>query len=180
MAKVDLSKFNRRVNQIIDRFESKEFLTECGNYMADRIRTRTRLGRGVTESGQPQGLKKLSQSYKDQRAGKIAFASKGKGAGRIIYPYVPDARPKLHPQTSPGKSNLTFTGQMLDSLGITKITRNSVEIGPRGRRTDSALSNQDVAGFVSKERPFLNISSPEREGLKRFIGQLFAKFSRKP
>lgn len=178
MAKIDLSKFKKEADRLIKTFKSPRMLTEAGNFAADRIRLRTRLGKGIGPSGAPQILKKLSPSYRLQRAGKIAFASKGTGKGRIVYPYIPDAAPKLHPQTSPNKSNLTFTGQLLDSIGINKRTQNSVTIGVSGRRTGSVLTNKDVQSFVEKERPFMGLTKPEQDGLSRFIASLFKKLSR--
>jgi len=51
--------------------------------MLDQIRTRTRLGFGVTRTGKKVRLKRLSNSYKDQRKGKVRFFTSKSGH---VYP----------------------------------------------------------------------------------------------
>jgi hypothetical protein len=165
-SKVDFTKFNRAMQAAIKEVESPATMVEIGQAAVDRIVKRTRLGKGVSESGaDPQALKPLSPSYKLFRAGKIAFFTKG---GRVI-PYTPAKKPELSSLTSVGKSNATFTGQMLDAMQVVRARVGAVVLGFRGVRRNSRLSNEDVAGFYSRVRPFFFLSKPELNGMADII-----------
>ncbi len=172
MAKVDLSKFDSKVKKLIKEFSSQSNMQKIGSYAAERIKVRTRLGRGVEKDGaQPKPLKKLSNSYRDQRKGKVAFYTVGTGPNRIVVPYEPTKKPKLSSATSATKSNLTFSGKLLDSIAVIKKTASSVFLGFKENRNDKN-TNKEIAEFVSKERPFFHLSAPEKNGLKKFIQEL--------
>lgn len=172
MAKVDLSKFDAKIKSLIKEFSSQSNMEKIGEYAAERIKTRTRLGRGVEKDGaQPKPLKKLSQSYRDQRKGKIGFYTVGTGANRIVVPFEPSKKPNLSNATSPTKSNLTFSGQLLDSITVLRKTASSVFLGFKSNRSDGK-TNKEIAEFVSKERPFFHLSAPEKNGLKKYIQEL--------
>ena len=114
---------------------------KIGQYAVDRIKTRTRLGKGVKEFNTPsEKLKPLSRAYIKQR--------------------VKDS--KLSSQTTPSKSNLTRSGGMLDSLTY-KVSGDKVIIG------FDKSSAERKAGYVSDERPFLTLSTAEYNGLIRLI-----------
>ena len=51
MAKVDMTKFKKDMKKVIDEFDKKETMRDVGNFAADRIVKRTRLGKGVSEKG---------------------------------------------------------------------------------------------------------------------------------
>lgn len=152
MAKVDMTKFKKDMKKVIDEFDKKETMRDVGNFAADRIVKRTRLGKGVSEKGgDSQPLKRLSDGYKKQRKKKST---------------------ELSQFTTPGKSNLTRTGQMLDSVKVTEVDQGRALVAPTGNRTDSKinkLNNLDVAGYVSKDRPFLNLSKAELLALNRYV-----------
>lgn len=166
-SKVNIKKLEAALAAAIKEVESPQTMKEVGEEMADRIRKRTRLGKGVAErGGNPEPLKPLSRSYRDQRAGKVAFFTDEEG---IVHPYKPKRAPKLSPQTSAGKSNLTRTGELLDSIAVLTAKLGSVIIGLKGKR------NKDVAAYVSQDRPFLNLSKPELNGLARLIRERIDK-----
>ncbi len=149
--KADMRKFQAAMDRVLKDVSSPAAMREIGNEAADRIRKRTRLGKGVAAPGaDPIPLKPLSDSYKDAR--KKQRGNKG----------------KLSSFTSAGKSNLTFTGQMLDSLRVLTQSASSVVIGLYGNRKGGG-SNSEVGGFVSEVRPFLNLSKAEMNGLARII-----------
>lgn len=151
--KVDLSKFSRAMAKVLEDVSSPASMREIGDEAADRIRTRTRLGKGVDErGGDPFPLKALSPGYKEFRKKKKA------GPG------------KLSQFTSPGKSNLTFTGQLLDSIRVISQGAASVVIALYGGRKGGG-TNKEVGGYVSEARPFLNLSKAELNGLARTIRQ---------
>jgi len=118
---------------------------------ASMIKLRTRLGMGVSkDGGDKKALKKLASSTKVSRVRKSKTG-------------------KLSSDTSPGKSNLTETGQLLDSIEVISISKGQVRIGPKGKRRDG-LSNPEVAGYVTAQgRPFNNLSKVE---IKRIQDQM--------
>lgn len=171
MAKVNMKGFEKAMAKAFDTMESATEMRLAGEFVVDRIVKRTRLGKGVEQDGaDPQQLKSLSQSYRDFRKGKLAFFTKG----GVVVPYKPKQGPKLDESTSASKSNLTLTGQMLKSIKVIVARTGSVLVGPTGSRRSafggkSLTSNKEVAGFVSIERPFLNLSKPEKAGLARYF-----------
>jgi hypothetical protein len=172
MAKANLSKLREKLKEIVSELEKPQNMRDIGEYAVDRIVKRTRLGRGVSETGQSQALKPLSKSYKDQRAGRIAFFTTPEG---VKVPYKPNKPPKLSGNTTPGKSNLTFTDQMLNSIKVVSATTGKVNIAPTGNRKSSDLTNKEVADFVSVERRFLDLSKAELAGLQRYIADKVLK-----
>lgn len=167
MAKINMSKFNRDLERVISDFEKPASMKELGEVAVDRIVTRTRLGKGVeTAGGAPTSLKALAQSTKDSRKGKVAFATTKDG---VVFPYTPKEKPELSKFTTPGKSNLTRTGQMLDAMRVISVKTGSVVLGFKPDRKDSDKTNAEIAGFAEKDRPFFNLSGPELSGIQRFI-----------
>lgn len=172
MTRVNMTKFKADMKKVLEEFESPKMMREIGDIAVERIVKRTRLGKGVeTTGGPPQSLKPLSQSYRDTRKGKVAFFTDKRGQVR---PYTPEEPPKLSSLTSAGKSNLTFSGQMLDAVRVLSVRAGVALIGVansmrRREQGKSLMSNAEVAGFVSKDRPFLNLSAPELQGLQKAI-----------
>lgn len=165
------------MGKAIAEFQSPATMREAGEFAVERIKTRTRLGRGVDKTGgESVPLKPLSQSYRDARRGKVAFFTDEDG---VVHPYKPKSPPKLSPLTSPGRSNLTFSGQMLDALRVISVATGRAVLGwtsTRKREGGRALmTNEEIASFVSKERPFFNLSGPEISGLQRFIRERITK-----
>lgn len=113
------------------------------------IVVRTRLGYGVRANDEKRSkLEALSKPYVEYRKRN---------------------RSDLHRLTRPGRSNLTFTGQMLDSMQVTKLKFGQVHVGTRGRRTDGK-TNEQIAYYVTKQgRPFNNLSDLELKKIRRFF-----------
>ena len=163
MSKVDLSQFKRDMAKVFEEIAKPDSLLEIGKFAADRIVKRTRLGRGVAEpEGEAAPLKPLSEAYVEARK-REREAGRGKG-GRFV-----KGAGKLSSLTSPKKSNLTRTDQMLSSIKPERPKRGSVTITPTGTRKEGSLTNEEVAGYVSRERPFLNLSKAEVAGVTRLI-----------
>jgi hypothetical protein len=109
---------------------------------ANLIRIRTRLGSGVKSvGGTKQALKPLADSTKENRK-------------RL------KIQGKLSSLTSPGKSNLTMTGQMLESLKGDAVSRGKGIIRLTGTRPEG-LSNEKLGEYVSEARPFMNLTKSE-------------------
>ena len=132
--------------------KQKDFLKKMGLASIDMIVTRTRKGFGVARTGgNRKKLARLSKSY-------IDFRKKN--------------RRRLSRLTSPTKSNLTFTAQMLDSVKILKSNDRGFEIGSSGRRSDGKR-NADVSRWVSAKRPFMNLGRKEITDLTKFMEKEF-------
>lgn len=123
---------------IKDALKQSNFQKFC-EQAADMIRLRTRLGFGVSRpGGAREKLTALSTGYVKRRA----------------------AARDLSPDTTPRRSNLTFTGQMLDSLDGRATGEGRGVVSPTGSRA-GGLTNRKVAEYVSEERPFLNLTDTE-------------------
>lgn len=143
-ASKQFKRFQDALESVIKELSGRKSLNKIGKLGVKLIRTRTKLGKGVDRTGgTARALKPLKRSYIEQRK-----RDRAKG--------------KLHRSTSPSKSNLTRTDQMLNSLDF-QIRGNSIDIEPSDdRRSDSDLTNQEVADFVeSQGRKFLNLSGNE-------------------
>lgn len=76
----------------------------------------------------------------------------------------------LHPDTSPGTSNLTATGQLLDAIqGKSAGAKVTIDLKKGKRKGElsggrSKLTNQEVRKYVEQNgREFLELSKDERE-----------------
>lgn len=155
MAKVNLKKFESDMEKIIDAVADKQTMQEVGDLMAERIKTRTRLGRGVNKTGGPSvPLAPLKDSTVTGRKRKKQNGD-------------------LSSFTSPKRSNLTETGQLLDSFKV-EASQGKVSIQPSGQRNDGQ-QNQDVAAFAEDgssnraKRKFLDLSGPELNAVQKLI-----------
>jgi hypothetical protein len=121
-------------------------LVEIGDFWTKRIQGFTRSGKSLATG---ERIAALSAGYIRHRA-----AYQG---------------PKGNP-FAPNKSNLTLTGQLLNSLKPTaNYTRQSVTVNATGTRTDG-LTNDKLAGYVSEQgRPFLGLDEKGRARMIRLI-----------
>ena len=145
-----------KLNKVLQASVKPQALKPTATFARDLVVKRTRLGYGVAISGgSKETLKKLSPNYVKQRK---MFAG-------------------LHSLTRPKKSNLTRTGQMLDSLSADTKT-GSIIIKPTGTRRDGE-TNYNIAKYNEdggKGRPrriFMNISEREFIKIKRFYRKMF-------
>lgn len=104
----------------------------------DVILHRTRDGKGVAgEGGTLQRLKPLSKAYIERRR-----------------------HSRLSSFTSPRKSNLTFTSELLSAMGIKRFKPGQWGVAFSGRH-ESGIANDLLSTYVSRERPFVNLSRDE-------------------
>lgn len=131
-----------------DKIPSAESMEKLGEKSIELIRKRTRLGYGVATAGAKRGrLKQLSDDYIDFRR----------------------EYGDLSPATRPAKSNLTLTGQMLDSMEVIEAKKGQASIAPTGNRFDTDHTNDEIALFCEKQgRKFLSLSDNEIKQLRRF------------
>ena len=128
--------FSRDIQRAIDKAIDASTLNETGRYLANQIKIRTRQGRGVenSEDRTTYRLKPLSSSYVAQRRRlrRLGLLSRS---------------------TSAARSNLTRTGEMLDSIDFTTNNREkSIYLDFSNR------ASQQKAEYVSNDRPFFNLS----------------------
>lgn len=159
--------------QVKLRAAQRKAAQELAKAIPEVIKIRTRL---EEQDRNNKNLKPLSQSYKDFRAGKVAFFTKGSGPDRRVVPYKPSSAPDLHPDTSPETSNLTATGQMLDAIaGKSSGTKVTVEVKNNRRRRElngsrSKLTNKEVQRYVEADgREFLELSQVERKEAEQLV-----------
>lgn len=153
-AQNDLRKFTDKLQAVMRDAAKQNALRPVALKAIEIIQKRTRLGYGVPAgtNGTAERFKlpSLSSRYVDRRK-----------------------RAKLDEFTTAGRSNLTYTGQLLSSMSITKESQGSIFIGPTGSRREGG-TNARVAGFVATGgRPFLSLSRPEAEQLRRFYRNAF-------
>lgn len=159
-ARKDVLKIARNLRRGIGFATSKRKMRMFGEAAIDIIVERTRRGRGVrrTNAGQRK-LKGLSPNY-------IAYRR----------------TQKLAPTTRPSKSNLTFTGQLLKSMTVKKVTNRKVTWGPnkrkrggRGKFTKRTLTNEQVGEYVSNARPFNFLSKREISKIATLIDRVLSR-----
>lgn len=141
----DIAKLNKKLKKIVQD-SSVKALEPVGRIAIDIIRKRTLQGYSVSKhGGSKEPLKKLSSKY-------IKFRQRNRG--------------RLSSFTSPTKSNLTFTGQML--LGMKqKREGKSMNITFDKRR------NKEVAEYVSGARPFMFLAKEEIDQVVKTFDKYF-------
>lgn len=126
----------RTIKKSISNATSPTKMQKIANSTVNDIKRRTRLGFGVSNHGaKRKRLKRLSDKYIAHR----------RATG-------------THDETSPTKSNLTYTGQLLNSLKAEGY-KMGFRITFNDRRKGEKLTNSKLAEYVSKARPFLNLSN---------------------
>jgi len=133
-----MTSFNKGISNFTGKLKSamkdanRSGILVIGNIVIDIIKRRTRSGQGV-KSGKKIKLKPLSKKY-------IKFRQRNAG--------------RLSPFASASKSNLTFSGKMLNGLVRVK-TQKGILI------TFDTNRNKEVAGHVSETRPFMDLADDE-------------------
>ena len=161
--KVKVSNIERLISEKLKKAVSASVDKSLARKLANTIKIRTQLGFGTDGSGKQSRLKPLSDSYKKQRKGEIAFFTNEYGQ---VIPYDPDYVQPLYSKTTPSKSNLTRTGEMLESLrGF--VNDNTITVQVTGIR-DDGLTNREVLEYTEEDgRPFLYMTNAEKNELIR-------------
>ena len=141
-----------RIQRIIKGFSMRKIADEA----ADRIRVRTRLGFGVkngVRGGKRVKLKRLtSEQYKK-------FRKRFRG---------------LSGQTTPKRSNLTLTGELLDSI-ISRFRGNKAMLEFKNPERNNTI----VEGQADMGRHFFELTDKEVKGLQNQIKRDLIKQLRK-
>ena len=147
-AAADLRSVVNSLQKQFSRPLTKRELREVGDLSAEAIFNRTKKGLGVKlTGGNPSRLKRLSEQYVRFRRGFRSLAS----------------------DTSPSKSNLTLTGQMLASVQTTKVRQGTkgkalVLVSTKGRANINKAEWQADQGRI-----FMNLSKKELKEIKGSI-----------
>lgn len=141
-----LKQFEKNLKEIQTKLlTNPDIWDKVGKFAVNLIQKRTRLGYGVSAPGEvKQALKPLSPGY-------VKWRKKHRPPG----------------PTTPQKSNLTYTGDMLEDIGYRIINGHDIEIF---MTTDE--SNKKAAWNQQNGRPFLYISDTEYTQIKNYIEQL--------
>ena len=159
--------------------------------LKDKIVKRTQLGIGVDPSGQAYKLPPLSDNYKEMRQGKARWYT-DKSGRKVKVTKAEDSsgsfvkKPKIAGTTTPAKSNLTATGQLLKSLTTVKVRVEGavswiIRIGDnRGRGLfgySSNIGNRELAKILAaKGRRFMGFTRSQQNEIAREIRQIIIKF----
>jgi hypothetical protein len=156
MATKPLSDLPKDLDKLFDSMLDTKSLEIIAEWIRDTIYKRTKTGKGLNKINRAIGgatnkpLDKLSPEYAEWRKGKITG------------PF-----PK-----SGDKSNLTFTGELLESIEYSvKNNRIVVEI-PEGNHSFYKISLRELLDEVEKKRPFFGLSETEKKTLDSMIARM--------
>ena len=158
-ARNDISRFTQALLRTFNSATNTVQMRALGQQAIKKIVRRTRLGYGVDEKG--------DKKFKLEPLRPMTIANRLRNKRR------------LHGQTRPKRSNLTFTGQMLNSMKVKRASHGVVAVGPKGSRREGGITNPDLAELHAngttrmKPRPFNNLSRLERRQLVRWYRKRF-------
>jgi hypothetical protein len=145
------------IQKAVQKAVNRSNMSKDAKLMAREMRIRTRLGKGVDrQGGRLKRLKPIKESTITNRK-----RTKAKG--------------KLHPHTSPRKSNLTETGKLLDGLDGISPRNGEAKIVMRENRRDGALNADIVQGQEDMGRSFMHLSFGEVKRFQRRIRERVLK-----
>lgn len=180
---MNLKKVLKQVEDFIneDIRKSSSLLEDIGDFAVKRIQAETRLGKNLNRSQNTTSARKqpdLSEATKNFRERLAA------GKVKITHPWW------FKPDRSffkPTKSNLTATGQMLDSLeGKVTRSKGEVVVVPTGTR-DSGLQNDNTIKtnvgvakeLASQGRTFLGLDKLGMQRIRKLILDEVRRMKRK-
>lgn len=140
---------NKQLERVLKDITDKQILKQLGEFIVEMLVDRVRgQGQGVKqEDGNRTDLSPLSPGYIRQRARDRS----------------------LHPETSPERSNLTRTGEMLDSLRY-RIKDGRVEIYVAG---GNKVVNKAI--YTNESRPWVNLGRAEKTLILKMVEELISK-----
>lgn len=181
---------NKAVGDAIRKGVNQKYVED----LRDRVVKRTQLGVGVDpQTGNSIKLPPLSQEYKDQRSGKSRWYT-AKSGKKIKVTKAQDKtgqfvkKPNLASTTTPAKSNVTATGQLLKALTVVKVKLTGgvaffIRVGDqRGRGLfgyPANIGNKELVKILaSKGRTFLGFTKSQKNQITREIRQIIIKYLR--
>ena len=171
-----LKLFADKFRKVFERAIGVREMTALGEEATRILVRRTRLGQtskrtyGVNQLGE---IKEMPQKLKAHRPSYTAFRSRYSD--------------KLHSLTAVKRSNLTFSGQLLASIGVRKVSVGNAVIGADdSARKDiitgkpAGFTNEKLSKWVTEQgRPFLELSAKDDQKLVRFYRRTFGDLVRR-
>lgn len=159
---MDINEIKKRLRAFLVSSNSKELKDKIGEYAIKLIRDRTRARKKDMDGKPIDGLEKETIDYRKRY------------------------RAFLHPATKPATSNLTMTGQMLDSITY-KFKKNIITVFvPNTKRRPLApffngktTTNKIVAENVQVRRAFLGLSSEDNDKINKLFQRELRLLTRK-
>lgn len=156
--KENMARWIAKLNGAVMDASGPEQLKAIGAFMIERIAVRTRLGYGVKDNlAEKNKLNPLSKKY-------VEF--------RKSYPFLSDL-------TTPKRSNLTKTGDMIDSLRVKDFKKNAIRIGPTGFDRDGVSNSSKAYWQERMGRVFLRLSRQEVKQVRIFWIRQFSDLLKK-
>jgi len=153
-------RFTKLLRKLVEDAVSPKVMEEVGEETKRLVQQQAKLGNDYTGGK----FTKLSGPYKEKRD-----------------KYSHD----LAPRTRPKKSNVTATGQMVDSLEVSNIQKRSVELEASGKRYASPFgggkkSNAEVGYWVEYNgRHWLGLNGKTQKRLTLFYDRLIKALTKK-
>lgn len=164
----DVQRLIKKLEMLGVKVQDKAMHKLVGDQAVKMVYKRVKSGRGVTSlaSKSPglKGLTGLSKGYIKQRRRTGVPGKDG----------------------SPSKSNLTYTGQMLEALsfevskyGFEILVKDTIRRAKGGVRAGVGMSNSKVAKYTQEQRPWLSFSKSEQKDLSEMYRGEFRKAIKK-
>lgn len=155
----------RELKKISDEIGSQKNTQSVGRIGLEIIYTRVKDGFGVTSDSISQPRKRRLKALDP----KTIAQRKRRGVRGF--------------RGSPEKSNLTDTGQLLDSIEVRAGKNKFSLIIPNTRRKrrggeKRVPTNEDVAQYVRGDRPFFAFTNPEKRLLEKTVQKILNKLTR--
>jgi hypothetical protein len=147
-----ISQLGKEIEKFIKSVVTKDLKILFAQRAADTIYKRTKSGKGLTQNRVSVGNNSL-KSIDSLSPGYVEYRKT-----RILGPFA-----------SPRRSNLTFSGELLESI-IVKVTGENVTVEIDKGQHYSGISLEELAQRVSdKGRPFFGLADSEVKILEGFV-----------
>jgi len=169
-ARTDISRFTQSILRTFRRATDNKQMRALGEYAIVLIVRRTRLGKTYTRERVRTSLDKIRERPKRLAPLSVNYVEYRKKNRGILSRF-----------TTPKRSGLTFTGQMLDSMKVKRASNGVVAIGPSGRRNE-VIANAHATGVPKRNlpaRPFNNLSVLEARQLQRYYRKTFGDLQKR-
>jgi phage gpG-like protein len=161
-----------RINKISNKIirNNKYMFNEIGKMAAFQIAKRTRLGKGLNGKFKP-----LSENYKEWRKGKSQFYT-NKKTGQIFKTRNKRwiRKPSLHSETTPNKSNLTLSGDMIDAITY-KSSRNKAVVKFSNSKAKQKAQWAHDGAPNRPMRKFFGLTDLEEKTIQRWLKDYLVK-----
>lgn len=147
----DLKKFKDKIDKALDELVSPKTLKTVGDFEASLVKRRSRLGYGVPKDG----------------GGKVKFQDLATSTVKAR------KKKKLASETTPKKSNLTETGQLLNDL-VSRIEGRSTIIGHTKDRNKKIGAFHQTGGGNLPQRRYLGLA---KEDIKQITANMQDAFT---